>query len=338
MADWPPRPANGGGFDEDALRESFERVADFHRRYGKYLIIALFGLVGLATSVTRIEAQSIGVVLRLGAYSRLMQPGLNFKLPFWIETVETVEALLQQKEEFGFRTSKAGVRSEYSASDVSAAEALMLTGDLNVATVEWIIQYYIRDPYKYLFQVRNVVPTLRDATESIMREVVGDRSVTEVLTVGREGIQVEVEARLQALCDRYDMGLRVSDVKLQDVNPPGPVRASFNEVNQATQEREKLINQAKANFNKVVPEARGKALQAVEAANGYATERVNRALGDVALFDALEVEYRKAPEVTRTRLYLEGLSEVLPKARRRIFVDPGVKNVVPLLNLEGRGK
>ena len=180
----------------------------------------------------------------------------------------------QLKEEFGFRTLEAGVRSEYSKEDLEE-ESLMLTGDLNVAVVEWTAQFRVRDPYKYLFKVRNVRQTFRDMNETVMREVVGDRSVNEVLTVGRQEIALEVEQRLQALCDQYETGIKVEQIVLQDVNPPDAVKPSFNQVNQAQQEREKMINQARADYNQVIPRARGEALQTIEQAQGFATDRVN---------------------------------------------------------------
>jgi membrane protease subunit HflK len=214
---------------------------------------------------------------------------------------------------------------------------MMLTGDLNVANVEWIVQYKINDPYKFLFKVRNVDPTFRDMSEATMRQVVGDRSVTEVLTIGREEIQLRAKEELQAMCDQYETGIEVLQLVLQDVNPPEPVRPSFNEVNQAIQERERSVNEALAAYNRVIPEARGKADQAVEAAEGYATERVNRAQGDADRFKATQVAYALSPDVTRTRLYLEALSRFLPKAGPKIMVDDDLKGLVPLLSLGGSG-
>lgn len=332
MPKWPSEqpPAQ---WDPEQLRAAVDNFTQGGSRFIKYGALALAGLIALLTGLEQVESQDLGVVTRFGAYSRTIEPGLHLVIPFWVEEVEHVPARLQLKQEFGFRTARADVRTQYRTDDSASAEAVMLTGDLNVANVEWIVQYDIRDPYQYLYRVRNLDETFRDMSETIMRQVVGDQSVTEVLTVGRERIQALAEQALQDLCNHYETGLRVTDVKLQDVNPPGPVRDSFNEVNQATQERERLINQAKATFNQVVPEARGKAQQRLESAHGYATERVNRAKGEVARFVALESEYRKAPEVTRARLYLESVAEVLPRAKRRTLVDPALKNVVPLLNL-----
>ena len=205
---------------------------------------------------------------------------------------------------------------------------------MNAAVVEWVIQYRIVDPYKYLFRVRNVDDTLRDMSEAVMRSVVGDRTVNEVLTVGRAEVALEVDTRLQELCERYETGIKIEQVVLQDVNPPDPVKPSFNAVNQAQQEKEKLINEAQSEYNKVIPRAQGEAQQTIQEAEGYALDRVNRAQGDSARFDALYTEYRKAPEVTRKRLYLETMTKVLPKVEHKVVVDDGVKGVLPLLNLQ----
>jgi modulator of FtsH protease HflK len=209
----------------------------------------------------------------------------------------------------------------------------MLTGDLNVAVVEWTAQYRIRDPYLFLFKVRNVQKTFRDMNETVMREVIGDRSVNEVLTVGRQEIATEAERRLQALCDQYETGIKVEQIVLQDVNPPDTVKPSFNEVNQAQQEREKMINQARADYNQVVPRAKGEALQTIEQAQGFAADRVNRARGDGELFTQVHAAYRRAPEVTRRRMYLETLGIIYPRVKQKIIVDESLEGVLPLLPL-----
>jgi membrane protease subunit HflK len=304
--------------------------------FGAHILKILIGLVGLvviATTYYQVEPDEVGVVTRFGAYTRLSDPGPHFKLPLGVERVTNVPVQRQLKQEFGFRTLKADVRTEYARPDDAAAEATMLTGDLNVADVEWIVQYKIRDPYKYLFMVLDVEATFRDINESTMRQVIGDRSVTEVLTIGREEIQVAAKETLQEFCNRYEMGIEVLQLVLQDVNPPEAVRASFNEVNQAIQERERAINEARAEYNRVIPAARGKALQAVQAAEGYAMERVNRAKGDAERFRAVQTQYAKAREVTRARLYLETLGKVLPKAGRRLLLDADLKGLLPLLPL-----
>jgi membrane protease subunit HflK len=240
----------------------------------------------------------------------------------------------QLKEEFGFRTSTAGVKTSYQRGSF-LDESLMLTGDLNVAVVEWIAQYRVRDPYKYLFKVRNVDETFRDLNEAVMRQIVGDRTVNEVLTIGRQEIAAEVEVNLQKLCDAYDTGIKVEQIVLQDVNPPDKVKPSFNEVNQAQQEKERLINEALTDFNQIIPRARGEALRTIQEAEGYAADRVNRAEGDAVAFTALLDAYKRAPEVTRRRIYLETMAVVYPKAKRKVVLDDELSGVLPLLDLNG---
>jgi membrane protease subunit HflK len=305
--------------------------------------VALGALVLLALFSTyyQVNADELAVVQRFGRYVRTTDPGPHLKLPF-IEKVTLVPVQRQLKTEFGFRTTTAGVQSQFEQTDETKAESLMLTGDLNVAVVEWIVQYKVKDPYKYLFKVRNLdnssrrgdASTFRDMNEAVMREIVGDHSVNEVLTVGREQIQIDAKVLLQHLCDRYETGLEVLQIVLQDVNPPDPVKPAFNEVNQAIQEKERLINEAWADYNQTVPNARGEAERVVRAAEGYALERVNNARGDVARFVNIYDEYRKAPEVTRKRLYLETLNEVLPKTGRKLVIDSSMKGLLPLLNLD----
>ncbi|MEO8277348.1 MAG: FtsH protease activity modulator HflK [Thermoanaerobaculia bacterium] len=298
------------------------------------ILLALFAAILLFGSVYTIEPEEIGVVLRFGKYVREASPGLNFKMPLGAETVTKVPVERQLKEEFGFRTEVAGVRTQYSPAQQDD-ESLMLTGDLNIADVEWVVQYRIVNAYDFLFKVRNVRETFRAMTEAVVREAVGDRTVNEVLTVGRQEVASLVEQNLQALCVQYEMGIKVEQVVLQNVNPPEKVKPSFNAVNQAQQEREERINTAQREFNQVIPRARGEAQQTVEQAEGYALDRVNRSEGDAARFVALYKEYKKAPEVTRKRIYLETLARVLPKAGRKVVVDKDVKSLVPLLNLEG---
>ncbi len=240
----------------------------------------------------------------------------------------------QLKEEFGFRTEEPGQRTRYSTGDFDD-ESLMLTGDLNIADVEWVVQYRIVDPYKFLFRVRGVRETFRAMNEAVMREVVGDRTVNEVITIGREELSTVVEQQLQALSDAYDTGIKVEQVVLQNVYPPEPVQPSFNEVNQAEQRRAELINTAEAKYNEVIPRARGEAEQTVQEAQGYALDRVNRARGESARFVALFDAYRRAPEVTRKRLYLETMGAILPNAGRKLVIDEKAGNLVPLLNLDG---
>ena len=300
-------------------------------------VAAIVGLlVLLVTGYYQIEPDAVGVVQRFGKYVRTTEPGPHLKIPFWIERVTKVPVQRQLKEEFGFETVAADVRSQFRTSPERAQESLMLTGDLNVAVVEWIVQYRIRDPKLYLFHLRNVRHTFRDMSEAAMRQVVGDHSVDEVLTIGRESIALKAKEELQRLCDLYKNGIEVQQLVLQDVNPPDLVKPAFNEVNQAIQEKERAINEAWAEYNKAVPKAKGEAEQAVRAAEGYALERVNNAEGDAKRFDAVYEEYRKAPKVTKKRIYLETLRELLPRLRKKVVLDEKARGVLPLLQLDGK--
>ncbi len=308
------------------------KLPSINARVVRLVALVLLALILVFTSYYTIDPEETGLVLRFGQYVRASEPGLHFKLPFGVERVMKVPIQRQLKEEFGFRTLRAGVQSQYSTKPYNA-EANMLTGDLNAAMVEWVVQYRVVDPYKYLFRVRSVSKTFRDMSEAIMRKVVGDRTVNEVLTVGRAEVALEVSKGLQDLCDKYETGIKVEQVVLQDVNPPDAVKPSFNAVNEAQQEKEKLINQAQSEYNREIPKAEGAALQTIQEAEGYATDRTNRAEGDASLFNSLYGAYRKAPEVTRTRIYLETMNTVLPHVQRKIIVDDGLKGLLPLLNL-----
>jgi len=305
----------------------------------KTIVIGALGLlvvILLFSSVFTIEPEEVGVVLRFGKYTRTAEPGLNFKLPTPLEQVLKVPVQYQLKEEFGFQTVEAGVRTRYSDRNFEA-ESLMLTGDLNVAVVNWIAQYRVADPYKFLFKIRNVQKTFRDMNEAVMRAVIGDRSVDEVITTGRQEIEIETKIKLQELCDRYETGIVVDQIVLQDVSPPDPVKPSFNEVNQAEQERERAINEARGAYNRVIPKARGEAEQTIEQAKGYAIDRTNRAKGDAVLFEEVYAAYRRAPEVTRRRIFLETMEAVYPAIERKILLDNDLEGVLPLLQLDGAG-
>ncbi len=329
-----PRKPNGN--DDDEIVDFGGRILETIRKNVLRLLILVLVIWAISSSYYQIEPEEIGLVTRFGRYIDTAPPGLHLKAPFGIDTVIRIPVQRQLKEEFGFRTTQVDTRSEYETEDQSALESRMLTGDLNVANVEWIVQYKVRDPKLYAFSVRDASRTLRDMTEAAMRQVVGDHSVTEVLTIGREAVQAGAKDALQQLCDRYGIGIEVLQLVLQDVNPPEQVRDSFNEVNEAIQERERVVNQAWAQYNTVIPEARGKAEQALQSAEGYATERVNQAEGDVQAFTALQAEYAKAPKVTRTRMYLETMTKVLPAARRRVVIDRDLRNLMPLMSLDGR--
>jgi membrane protease subunit HflK len=301
------------------------------------VVLGVILLIVALSAFYTVGPEEIGVVLRLGKFVRTSDPGLHAKLPFAVERVIKVPIQRQLKEEFGFQTVSAGVRSQYSGRG-RESEANMLTGDLNAAVVEWVVQYRIVDSYKYLFRVRNVRETFRAMTEAVMRKIVGDRTVNEVLTIGRQEIADLVELGLQDLCDQYENGIKVEQVVLQDVNPPDPVKPSFNEVNEAQQEKEKLINQAQSEYNKVIPRAKGEALQTIQEAEGYGLSRVNTARGDSARFVAVYNEYRKAPEVTRQRIYLETMNLILPKLKQKVIVDDDLRSILPLLNLTAPAK
>ena len=306
---------------------------------GPILIIVLILLAILlgSSAFYTVQPGELAVITRFGKFSRTSEPGFHFKWPVPFERVARVAVEQRRAEEFGFRTqSSRGSRSVYDEAGDYLSESLMLTGDLNVLEVQWITQYQVSDPYKYLFRVRNLTETFRDMNESVMRLVVGDRSVNEVLTVGRQEIAAEVSQRLQELCDQYQTGIQVREVILQDVRPPETVQASFNEVNQAQQERERMINEARREFNSVIPRARGEAQQTIQAAEGYATDRINRAEGDVAAFNQLLEAYKRSPEVTRRRIYLETMQEVLPRVKRKIVIDEDVEGLLPMLQL-GKG-
>jgi membrane protease subunit HflK len=292
----------------------------------------LLAILFLSTTFYQVQPEAVGVVQRFGRYVRTTEPGLHVKLPL-VETVMRVPVQRQLKQEFGFRTEEAAIRTRYSQANFRD-ESMMLTGDLNVAIVEWIIQYRVSDPYQFLFKVRNPEETFRAMNEAIMRQVVGDRTVTEVLTVGRQEIETRVEEELQALAKQYELGLTVEQVVLQDVNPPDPVKPSWDAVNQAQQQRDRLINEARAEYNKVVPRAKGEAEQTILQAQGYALDRVNRSQGDSARFKAIYDSYRKSPEVTRRRLYLETMQKVLPQIGGKIYLDKDAKGILPLLPLQ----
>jgi modulator of FtsH protease HflK len=305
---------------------------DQFRKYVFPVLGALAVLLLLVMTVYQVQPEEVGVVTRLGRLVRTSEPGLRFKIPF-LETVQKVPVQRQLKQEFGFRTTDAAIRTRY-ASDQYPEESMMLTGDLNVAVVEWIVQYRVSDPYRYLFKVRNVEGTFRAMTEAVMREVVGDRTVTEVLTVGRQEVETTVQERLQQMAQQYDTGITVDQVVLQDVNPPDPVKPSWDAVNQAQQQRDRLINEALAEYNQVIPRAKGEAEQAVLQAEGYSLDRVNSSQGDAARFKSLYESYRRSPQVTRQRMYLETMQRVLPKTGSKVFVDTDAKGILPLLSLE----
>ena len=296
-------------------------------------ILALVGIVLLVyTSYYTVPSDSVGIVQRFGKYIKEESSGLHFKLPFGADVVTIVPVKRQLKQEFGFAT--AGATNPAQSRSDTQNQSQMVTGDLNAALVEWVVQYRISEPKLYLFDVRNPGETLRDLSESVMREVVGDRTVDEVITIGRQEIEDEALAKMQMLTAKYGIGVSIDQVQLKNINPPKPVQESFNEVNQAQQEKERLINEARRDYNKVIPLAEGEKDQRIRAADGYRLKRINEAEGDAARFNSILTEYLKAPEVTRRRIYIETLQEVLPGVESKIVVDESAQQILPIMHLQ----
>jgi len=283
----------------------------------------LFGFVSIPTN-------SVGVKLRFGAYHSTENPGLAYAIPY-IDEIRLVPTQRLLKLEFGFTTQ--GATNEFQGDQTSEDTETMITGDLNTALVPWVVQYRITDPKQYLFGAREPEQTLRDLSESVMREVIGDRTVDEVLTIGRHDIETSSLNRLAKLCSEYGLGLQIQQVQLATVRPPPAVQAAFNEVNQAQQEKQTAINQAWAIYNDAVPNARGQAKEREKQAEAYAFRRVNGAKGDTEKFNLLLTEYAKAPEITRQRLYFEAMQSILPALDRKVIVDDSVKGVLQTLPL-----
>jgi len=305
------------------------------------LIVIILIVFGGYSSMYEVDTEETGVVLRFGKFSGFVEPGLHFKLPFGIDQIYLVQTGRVLKEEFGFRTVKPDVRTTFTKKGLEE-ESLTLTGDLNVSDVEWIVQFQIADPYKFIFRIKDPVETIRDIAEAMVRRSIGNANVTEVLTTERAKLANDIEVSLQATLNQYDIGVRIVTVKFQDVTPPDPVKAAYNEVNESEQQRESLIFQAREQYNREVPRARGEAKKVLQEAEGYAVERVNKARGETNRFLALLTEYRKAPSVTRSRIYLETLEEVLPRLEEIYVMDDKSGGILPLLplrkSLEGGAK
>lgn len=302
-------------------------------------VVALTAGAGLFSSFYQVPINSEAIVQRFGKFLKITQPGLHFKLPWGIDAVTLVETRRQMKLEFGYGSRGAMNEHQYNHDpEDMQLEKNMVTGDLNAAVVEWVVQFHISDARAYVFQFLEPQATLRDISESVMREVVGDRTIDEVLTVGRQEMEVKALERLQQIASTLDMGVHIDQVQLGNVNPPSHVKDSFDEVNRAQQQREAAINQASGEYNRVIPEARGKAEQSISQAEGYATERINRAEGDASRFKTLLSEYQKAPEVTQKRIYLETLAEILPQVPGKVIVDDRVPQFLPLMHLQQRSQ
>jgi len=319
------------------IGDSVVELPDIPKNWLLYAVLAAVLLWGIFSSFYTVNADETGIIQRFGKYVRTTEPGLHFKLPFGIETVKKVRTQHVFKMEFGFRTIEAGIRTVYEEKTYED-EALMLTGDLNSAVVEWIVQYRIKDPVKFLFRVRNVQKTLRDVSEAVMRQVVGDHSVDEIIILARREIADSAEVLMQEILDAYDIGVDIQTIQLQDVNPPDRVKPAFNEVNEAKQEREKIINEAWEAYNKVIPQAKGEAQKMIQEAEGYALQRVNNARGDAQRFIQVYREYVKAKDVTRRRLYLETMREILPQIDQIYVIDAQQKNIIPLLQMIDKGE
>ena len=346
----PSQNGNGGPWGsgarppdlEEAIRRGRDQLKQALPGGGPRGIIIVAALVlaglGVWTAYYTVPSDSVAVVQRFGKYLDQVSPGLHFKLPLGIDVATAVPVKRQLKQEFGFTTPGATdlFQSPRNSKQETRRETEMVTGDLNAALVEWVVQYRISDPVKFLFEVREPRDTLRYVSESVMREVVGDRTVDEVITIGRQEIENEALVKMQALSTKYAMGISIDQVQLKNINPPRPVQASFNEVNQAQQEKEKLINEARRDYNKVIPLAEGEKDQRIREADGYRLKRINEAEGDAARFSALLAEYAKAPEVTRRRIYIETMQEVLPDIRSKIIVDEGTRGILPFLNLDAQ--
>src|SRR3990170_1340534 len=299
----------------------------------RLFLTGLVILILLWSSWYTVPPEATAVVQRFGRVMRTAGPGLHFKIPFGVERVRVVPTARVLKEEFGFRALAAGQRGQREREDLSN-ESLMLTGDLNVIDVRWIVQYRVEDPVRFLFKLRDQRQTLRDIAESSMRRVVGNRLGSDVLTVGRVAVASEVKDEMQKILSDYETGIRLVTVELQDVTPPDPVKPAFNEVNEARQDLERTVNQAQEQANKLIPKASGEAKQVIAEAEGYATERINQARGEAARFSSVLAEYQRVPEVTRRRLYLEAMREVLADAKTVYIVDSAQRALIPWFSID----
>ncbi|MDD4941533.1 MAG: FtsH protease activity modulator HflK [Candidatus Omnitrophica bacterium] len=312
-----------------------KKLSDFNK-YAALIVIGLFAIIGLRSGIYSIGPDEVGVIQRFGKYIGLSTPGLHVKIPFGIDKVTPIKVEKILKEEFGVRSSDSdSARVRTYGGDLE--QSVMLTGDLNILDVRWIVQFKIDDPIKLLFVVRNPRFVIRDVAEIVMRRLVGDYSVDEVLTIKREEIDHLAQIEMQKILDEYQVGVQVITVKLLDVNPPDKVKPAFNEVNEAKQEKEKMINQAWEAYNKAIPRAKGEAEKTIREAEGYALDKINRAQGEAERFMVTLSEYHKAPEITRERLYLETLSGVLPRVKEKYIIDPRQSTILPLLDIGKKG-
>jgi membrane protease subunit HflK len=299
------------------------------------VLIVVIVLAGLLTSFYMVDQTEQAVVVLLGNYNRMTGPGLNTKLPFGIEKNYNVPTQVVQNMSFGFRTESAGVTTVYDRSDYPE-ESLMLTGDLNIIDVEWVIQYRIVDAYNWLFKVNDPVKTIRDISQSVLNKLVGDRAILDVMGSERTTISIQARDDMNAIFEQYELGINVTTVQLKNIVPPaGAVQDAYEDVNMAVQDMEKLINEGKEAYNNEIPLARGQASQMIQVAEGYATERVNQAKGNVARFNAVLSEYDKSRDVTRSRLYIEMIEDVFGAKEGTDIIDKNLDNFLPLKSLQG---
>ncbi len=335
MTKWNPPTDGGTPALEDMLEKIRQRLKGF--KGGPTLIFAaVVVVVAMWTAWFTVQPEETAIVQRFGKVMRTSGPGLHFKLPYGVEKVRLVPTARVLKEEFGFRTVSAtpGEKTRYDTHNAYKDESLMLTGDLNVIDVQWIIQYRIEDPIRYLFHVRDTTKTIRDTTEAVMRRAVGNRLGSDVLTTGRVAVASEAKAEIQTILSAYEIGVRLVTVELQDVTPPDTVKPAFNEVNESRQDKERTINRAQEQANQEIPKARGVATQSISEAEGYALERINRSEGEATRYEAILDQYQKAPQVTRRRLYLEAMTGLLATMKGLYIVDRDQKAMVPWLPLE----
>ncbi len=340
---WDPR--NQGGYQgsekdiEEVIRQAKSQFESFKNK-GKGLwtlvIILIIAGIGALTAAYTVQTGHRGVVLRFGKFAGVVSPGLHFKIPFGVDRVIDVHTEKVETEAFGFRSANPGVRAKFQKDPETAKESMILTGDLNVIDMEWIVQYRRQDPRKFLFSIHDPVQTIRDISETVARQIVGDRSFDYVLQ-NREEVNRIFQDDLQEILDGYDSGIRIVGVRLQNVVPPDAVKNAFNEVNEAQQEKERLINEAQETYNREIPKARGEAERLINSARGYALESVNRARGETSRFSDVLAEYRSAKEVTKKRLYLETYQEVIPKAKDVYVIDSKQKTILPMLDLDKMG-
>jgi modulator of FtsH protease HflK len=324
---------------EDLFKEGSKRVSKVGQDYGKYIpvvVVVFIAIFALRSLIYSIGPDEVGVIQRFGKYVRTASPGLHVKIPFGVEKATPVKVRKIFKEEFGFRTVLAGVKTRYSSRQY-LEESLMLTGDLNILDVRWIVQFKVKDPVKLLFATRNPRENVRDMAEVVMSRLSGDYRVDELLTTKREEIDHEAQVELQTLLDEYNTGIDIVTVKLLDVNPPDKVKPAFNEVNEAKQEKERMINEAWEEYNKIIPRAKGEAQRTISQAEGYALDKINRAEGDASRFMATWREYNKAPEITKKRLYLETMAVVMTGVETKYLIDPQQQTILPLLDLNKKG-